>query len=127
MSESEHQLIFARSIARQAGFDEGRVDVDAVLRSLNAHYEFEKSRLLTAAREPEYNVLRHRNDLFDAEQLIYLADPTLHLLTNDVGFNRAKESLQGNRIHVVQPDRQRGASRAEETIRNILNVAGTAY
>jgi hypothetical protein len=120
LEESEHRRIFARSIARRAGFDEDKVDVDAVLSALNALYVFEKTRMKIGASEPEYNVLKHKNDVFDAELLIYLADPSLHLLTSDAGFSRAKNSSQGDRVHVVPADCLRDAKSAEETIRKIV-------
>jgi hypothetical protein len=126
LEEAEHRRIFAQSIARRAGFDEDKVDVDAVLSALNALYMFEKTRMTVGASEPEYNVLTHKNDVFDAEMLIYLADPTLHLLTSDAGFNRTERSFQGNRVHVVPANCLRNAKCAEETIRRIVKAGAQA-
>lgn len=83
MEEAEHRAIFARSIARRAGFDEDKVDVDAVLNALSAFYHFEKTKISVGSGNLQYNALKHKNDVFDAELLIYLADPSLHLLTGD--------------------------------------------
>src|SRR5208282_5566397 len=99
--EEEHRAIFARSIARRAGFDEARVDVDFVVESLNAYYIFENHRMQEGARNLEYNIVRRSNDVYDAELLIYLAHPGLRLLTADKGFRRAEKSSQANRIHIV--------------------------
>jgi hypothetical protein len=120
LEEAEHRLIFARSIARRAGFDEDKVDVDAVLGALNAYYQFGKRKISVGADQLQYNVLKHKNDEFDAELLIYLADPTLHLLTSDGGFNRAKDSSQASRVHIVPADCLKDAKCAEQAIRNIV-------
>jgi hypothetical protein len=127
LEEAEHRRIFARSIARRAGLAEDKVDVDAVLSALNALYVFEKTRMTIGASEPEYNVLKHKNDVFDAELLIYLADPTLHLLTSDTGLNRTTNSSQGDRVHIVPASCLRNAKCAEETIRSVVkSVAQTS-
>jgi hypothetical protein len=90
-------------------------------------YVFEKTRMTLGASEREYNVLKHKNDAFDAELLIYVADPTLHLLTSDAGFNRTKSSSQGDRVHIVPASCLRNAECAEETIRSIVkSVAQTS-
>src|SRR5271170_3959235 len=123
LGESEHRLTFARSIARRAGFDENKVNVDAVLNALNALYAFEQSKIAVGAIEPEYNVLKHKNDIFDAELLIYLADPTLHLLTGDCGFSRTKNSSQDDRVHVASVDCLRDPKCAEQTIRDIVKLS----
>jgi hypothetical protein len=112
LSEREHQTIFARSIARRSGIDENTVDVDQVVSRLNAHYTFEKQRLVTAAASPEYNFRSRENDVFDAELLIYLADPSLRLLTCDTGFRRASGSPQFNRVHVETHNAVRDADSA---------------
>jgi len=50
--------------------------VAEIVNALSAHHEFEQAKLQSALNEPEYNPLsrRNRNDIIDAEQLIYLAD-----------------------------------------------------
>jgi hypothetical protein len=74
LSKEEHETIFARSIARRAGTDEAAVDVDFVLKHLNALYVFEKTKLEVGAQNCQYNVDKHSNDVYDAELLVYLAD-----------------------------------------------------
>jgi len=123
LSENEHQAIFARSIARRAGVDESTVDVKAVISLLNALYVFEGTRMQVGADHPDYNVDKHSNDVYDAELLIYLADPMLHLLTCDTGFRRVEESSQYQRVHIVDPSVLRNTGRAEQLIRAI--VSGT--
>jgi len=124
LSEAEHKAIFVRSIARQAGFDEAKVDVDFVVKSLNAHYVFESHRMEVGARNHDYNVDKHSNDVYDAELLIYLADPTLHLLTSDKGFRRVERSSQANRVHIADAACLRNPECATNTIRGIVEAAG---
>jgi len=50
------------------------------------------------ASEREYDPYNHQNDVFDMQQLIYLAQPDMHFLTCDRGFRRARQSSQYDRI-----------------------------
>jgi len=123
LPEREHQAIFARSIARRAGVDENSVDVDQVVSRLNAHYTFEKQRVEAGSSNPDYNVSSRANDVYDAELLIYLADPLLRLLTYDRGFRRARGSPQANRIHIETVNSLQDADRVTETLRRIVERA----
>lgn len=122
LPEDEHRAIFARSIARRAGRDETTVDVDFVVSHLNALYVFESTKMQVAARSRQYNVHKHSNDVYDAELLIYLADPTLHLLTSDRGFRRVQGSSQADRVHIVPNKQLRDPLAAEQIIRDILAI-----
>jgi hypothetical protein len=123
LPDRDHQTIFARSIARRAGLDENSVDVDQVVSRLNAHYSFEKQRIDAGSSSPDYNVSSRANDVYDAELLIYLADPSLRLLTYDRGFRRARESSQANRIHLETLNSLQDADRIIETLRRIIERA----
>jgi hypothetical protein len=120
---AQDRRIFAQSVARRAGVDPESVDVDSTVTHLDAHYRFEQQRITTAFNIPEYNAAKRANDLYDAELLIYLADPTLHLLTSDTGFKRAASSTQYSRIHIVRPDDLREPDRAIATLRQIVTAA----
>ena len=124
--EEEHRAILARSIARRAGFDEAKVNVDFVVNSLDAYYAFEKHRMQVGAQNRDYNVNKHSNDVWDAELLIYLAVPTLHLLTGDKGFRRVEKSSQANRIHIADAPCLKDPDCATEVIRGIIEAAGPA-
>jgi len=126
LSEAEHKAIFARSIARKAGFDEAKVDVDFVVKSLNAFYVFEGHRIQIGAQYDDYNVVKHSNDVYDAELLLYLADPTLHLLTSDKGFRRVEKSSQANRVHIADAACLKNPECASNTLRSIVEAAGAA-
>lgn len=121
LPKDEHRAIFARSIATRAGIDRDKVDVDTVLKALGGLYTFESTKLKIGANEPGYKVEKHSNDVYDAELLIYLADPTLHLLTSDGGFRRVQGSPQYRRVHIVPPGCLLDPDRAADTIRGILN------
>jgi hypothetical protein len=125
VSEEEHRAIFSRSIAHRAKVDETKVDVDLVVNSLHALYVFENHRMQIGARNHNYNVDKHSNDAYDAELLIYLADPRMHLLTCDTGFRRVEKSSQANRVHIAEVACLRDAKCATETIRRIVESTGT--
>jgi len=121
LREVEDTAIFARSIARQAGFDEAKVDADLVAKKLDAYYLFEKGRMRIGAQNIDYNVGKHSNDVWDAEQLIYLADPTLHFLTSDKGFRRIEKSHQAKRVHVAEARCLKEAACATSLLRDIVS------
>ena len=122
LPQEEHRAIFARSIARRAGADESTVDVDFVVNSLNALYVVENQRVKVAAKSRDYNVDKHSNDVYDAELLIYLADPILHLLTSDRGFRRVEKSSQAGRVHIADADCLMNAQCATDLIRQIVQI-----
>jgi hypothetical protein len=123
LDAAEDRRIFAQSIARRAGIDPASVDVVSVLTHLDAHYRFEQQRIQAAYDIPNYNIQKRANDAYDAELLIYLADPSLHLLTCDRGFERVGNSPQANRIHIVTPDDVLDPDRAIATLQTIVNSA----
>jgi hypothetical protein len=122
----QDQTIFAQSIARKAGIAPESVDVDATVSNLAAHYAFEQQRIANAATNPEYNLTKRINDAYDSELLVYLADPSLHLLTCDTGFNRAKEAIQGGRIHLAKPDELRTSEGALKVLKSIIAASAAA-
>jgi hypothetical protein len=122
LAEAEHRAIFARSIARRAGVDETKVDIDFIVNSLDAHYTFEKLRMRVGADNENYNLKKHANDVYDAELLIYLADPTLHLLTSDRGFRRVEQSSQASRVHIADEACLRDPKCASEMIESIVKT-----
>ena len=92
---------------------------------LSAYHEFEQSKLRTALLLPEYNPLsrKNQNDIIDAEQLIYLGDPSLCMLTADKGFkSKVEKSSQAARVIVAAVDDLRDAKKAEAALRNALGI-----
>jgi hypothetical protein len=120
MPDDTHRSIFAHAIAERAEVSTGEVDVDKVIDRLDALYVYEVDKLKAAIGSHNYNVKKHENDFFDAEQLVYLAYPGLNFLTCDTGFNRAAASPQFARIHIVSPEFLMDHATASALIRNIL-------
>jgi hypothetical protein len=93
--------------------------------TLSAYHEYEKTKLEIAVKSKGYNPEKHRNDLLDAEQLIYLSDPSLHFLTCDGGFqNFVKELPQAKRIITVEPAALADAGKTETMLRGIVGLVG---
>jgi hypothetical protein len=125
LEKTEDRKIFAESIARRAGMEPATVDVDFIVTALDAHYRFEQQRIEAAIANPKYNITRRANDVYDAELLIYLAEPSLHLLTCDRGFSRVQDSPQANRVHVVSAEALRNADAAIATLKQIVSSTAT--
>ena len=95
------------SIANSVGADPASKPEDEIVDALSAQHEFEQAKLQTALKTPEYNPLNrtNQNDIFDVEQLVYLADPSLYMITSDRGFKRkVKKSTQVDRIILASAD-----------------------
>jgi hypothetical protein len=72
---------------------ENALDAEFVLES-----EFDRLR-----RSGNYDFCRHRSDLMDCQQLLYLCDPTVNLVTGDEKLrNRTISSSQACRIHLFE-------------------------
>jgi hypothetical protein len=80
-------------------------------------------KLAMALKTPRYNPLSKTNrNILDAEQLVYLGDKSLCLLTCDQGFKkRVKKSEQVNRLIVVAPEELMDATKAEALLRKTLH------
>jgi hypothetical protein len=95
-------------------------DMSEIVSALNAYHEFERGKLQVALGNKDYNPEKHKNDLLDAEQLIYLSDPSLCFLTCDKGFaNLVKNSPQAKRVITVSPEELVDPGKVETLIRGI--------
>jgi len=93
-----------------------------IVADLSAYHEFDESKLRIATQNKNYNPEKHRNDLFDGEQLIYLADPSLSFLTCDTGFeNAVKCSPQAKQIVTVKQEELSDAARVEAILRGMVD------
>lgn len=116
-----------RGIANRVKADPASKPMAEIVSKLNAYHEFEQSKLRNAVQSKDYNPEKHANDLLDAEQLIYLADPSLCFLTCDTGFqNLVKKSPQAARIITVRPAELADARKVEAVLRNIVQPSVTA-
>ena len=104
-SEETLKELFVEGLARRVGATPSRHSVQKIVNIFSAYYEFEKEKLRIAKTDFKYKPENHSNDLFDAEQLIYLGNPRLlHFVTCDRGFKRGvtqSQSSQRDRIHVI--------------------------
>ena len=108
-------------IANRIKGDPKTRDMSEIISALNAYHEYERCKLQTALANANYNPEKHRNDLLDAEQLIYLSDPTVCFVTCDKGFsNLVKTSSQANRVITVSPNDLTNAASVERLLRRIL-------
>jgi hypothetical protein len=112
-----------RGIANSVGADPKSRSVDEIKGALSAYYEYEQAKLKVALDEPEYNPLSltNQNDIIDAEQLVYLWDPTLCFLTADKKVkSRVKTSAQASRIIWAAAGDLQDPARAIALLQNIV-------
>jgi len=103
-------------IAKRVHADPKSKKMSEIVSAFSAYHEFEDSKLRMALKTPKYNPLSktNRNDILDAEQLVYLGDKSLCLLTCDKGFKkRVKKSDQVKRLIIVAPEELMDATKAE--------------
>jgi hypothetical protein len=109
------------SIARSVNADPMSKPVAEIIDALSAHYEFEKVKLQRALTDPKYNPLsrKNQNDIIDVDQLVYLCDPSLFMITADSGFaSKSRGSHQAARIitapalDLMDPDKAESLLRA---------------
>ncbi len=112
--------VWVSAKARRAGLDENTRPAAEVVAALSAYYEFEEQTLRVAVSNLSYDPDKHKNDLLDCEQLVYLGDPSLHFLTCDGGFSkRIKKSDQRRRIHRVSLETLADAEKTEALLRAV--------
>jgi hypothetical protein len=112
-----------RGVARRAGADPNSKPESEIVSTLSAYHEFEQSKLKTALKLKKYNPLSrtNQNDIIDAEQLVYLADKSLCMITADKGFkSKVQKSDQAARIITVPAEDLMGAHTAEAVLRSIV-------
>lgn len=75
-------------------------DVEAVADSLDAAFHYQ--RFLLAEIGPDYDYLENASDWVDRLLLYYLADPKMHIVTNDGNVKlRCRRSRQSDRVVVI--------------------------
>jgi len=75
-------------------------DVAAVAHALDAAFHYE--RFLLAEIGPDYDYLKNASDWVDRQMLYYLADPKMHIVTNDTKIKlRCGRSMQSDRVLVI--------------------------
>jgi hypothetical protein len=115
--------VWFRGIAAWVKADPSSKSVSEIVSILNAYHEFEENKLKTAVKNKGYNPEKRKNDLFDAEQLIYLGDSSLCFVTCDTGFqNLVKKSPQAERIFVLTLAELADAKKVDAVLRVIVEL-----
>jgi hypothetical protein len=112
-----------QGVAKRAKVHPSSKPLAEVVAKLSAYHEFERTKLLTALGAGAYVPEKHQNDLFDAEQLIYLGCPDLCFLTCDKGFGRVNKSPQAAQITVVAPEELSDVHKVEAVLRKMMTEA----
>jgi hypothetical protein len=118
LSGQEFSEAWMRGAAQRMQADPTRFKPSEVGSHLNAYHEFEEDRLTLATRNPQYNP--KRNDILDAEQLVYLGRPELQFLTCDKGYlNRIKKAPQRAQIHRAAAQELSSVAEVEKLLRRL--------
>ncbi len=117
--------IWVHGTAQRVKANSDSVPVAKVVESLSAYHDFEEDRLLVATKNPQYKP--DRNDILDAEQLVYLGDSGLQFVTCDGGYSaRIKKSPQAAQIHKVALEDLNSVDRVEAMLRRITAQSNRA-
>lgn len=120
LEDENFSKLWFQGIANRIKADPSSRNMSEIISDLNAYHEFERGKLRVALNSKDYNPEKHKNDLLDAEQLIYLSDASLHFLTCDNGFARlVGDSPQSKRIITVSPLELVEPSGVEGVIREV--------
>jgi len=112
------------SIAKSVDADPNSKTVDEIVTALSAHHEFEEVKLQRALTIRLYNPPSkdNRNDIIDAEQLVYLSDPSLCMITADTGFkSKVTKSPQAAQIITASPNDLMDATTAAGVLKHALS------
>lgn len=115
--------VWANGVVKRAKADSTSKTISEVQALFGAYHEYEQEKLRRALISPGYNPLSHdnQNDIIDAEQLVYLGDPSLCMLTSDKGLkSKVTKSNQATRIVLATPQDLMDSQRAEGVIKAII-------
>jgi hypothetical protein len=117
-----HQKVWCGRVktAQRVKTDPASRPVADIVAAMSAYHEYESAKVKVAAENRDYDPAKHKNDLLDSEQLVYLADSPVHFLTCDSGYsNRVTKSDQARKIHTVSANELTDAAWVEELLRII--------
>jgi len=115
--------VWFHRIAKRARADPTSKTISEVQALFGAYHEFEQEKLRRALVSPDYNPLSHanQNDIIDAEQLVYLGDRSLSIVTSDKGLkSKVTKSDQTTRVTLAPPQDLVNPEEAEAVIRSVL-------
>jgi hypothetical protein len=124
LTEDGFTEIWLAGLKKRLHLESNAKPATEIVDALSAYHEFELAKLKVALANENYNFEKHRNDLFDAEQLVYLKDANLHFLAIDRGYrSKVVKSPLRNKIHEVPRDRLADSNKAEGVLREIAASA----
>ena len=119
-----NKATWARGMILRLGQKPTHEDCLKVANALDAAYEF-FAWLCQQAKTSNYRFEKHASDWFDSEQLYYLADPRMYLLTSDGDFaQRVRKSSQAARLVTY---RTGGGSSLIDVLEHALGSVRIAY
>jgi hypothetical protein len=120
-TEEKFTEVWLTGIKRRLHLVSNTTPAAGVVEALSAYHEFELNKVKVALENTDYNFEKHRNDLFDAEQMVYLKDLNLHFLAIDRGYLRkvVKSGLR-KQIHEIRRERLADPNEAEAVLREIV-------
>lgn len=101
------RLAIASGLRNEVGAKPDEVADDALAGFLPAYFEYHTDLIVRAIPDGNFNFFsdKHLNDHFDAEQLVFLADPSLHFFTADKGYGCAANAEP--RVHILEANQVR--------------------
>jgi hypothetical protein len=121
ITEEELRSAFRNSIAVRAKVEPSHAGVSIFAARVEAYYQHETVRLKRAIENPKMNLVskKRQNDLFDTEQLLYLAVPELCFLSTDGrAYAHLQDLEQGRRIYLAQPESLASFAEAQDVLRH---------
>ena len=115
--------VWFNGVANRAHADPTSKTTSEVQALFSAYHEFELEKLRRALVSPDYNPLSHdnQNDIIDAEQLVYLADESLCMVTADRALKgKVTKSNQAARVILSAAEDLMDPQKAEGVIKSIL-------
>ena len=95
--------MWAKLIGRDLGLPLTDEQGEVLGERLSAAYEYQKHNFDAASKNPTYNAAKHEGDWVDNQQLYYLCDPTIFLLTDDSGIpQKCAKSGQSKRTLLLK-------------------------
>lgn len=94
---------WAMAFAKELGYDISSEQATTLASDLSAAYEFRKSIFTSASANKNFNSDKRDGDWVDGQQLIYLCDPTIHIVTEESSIReKCSDSPQRHRVLILK-------------------------
>lgn len=113
--------LWTDGLLKRTGLPSNICSRQSIISKLSALYEFDKHGFEAALSDVNYPATKYSNDNLDREQLIYLADQSLHFVTCDKQYSKKTvASSHSERIHTVKPEELNSPENGEKLLRHIV-------